>query len=173
LARQLSEEAFQELRQAVHRRAGESLYHVPVSGIKIALGVDVPRCEITVKGREFPELIPEAEYWEPYLHIYAASSIPYRVGEDNFNDVFLKGIQQNQLAIAVDSLRLFLNIARQTIADIDNKRESRVAESQIAALVMDTRQQLIRRFSAETWSAIQRDAFRVRSSAVFRFSSTR
>jgi len=168
LIRELPEPAFRVVNESSQASARHRVYRLSAPGESIST-LTGPQCRVTVKGREYPHLVPEAEYWAPHFRIYAQVSTPYRIGVDDYQPTFLDALQKNQLHIPIVHLRRFLNIANNTAASLDQAREARATESEIGAIVMRAREELIRSFPENIWFELQKDASRTCDGTMFTF----
>jgi hypothetical protein len=159
---------FDSLAELVSQRSRDLLYPIAAPGKPVVSGRAV-KCRVDVKGRDYPHLIPEFDYWEFYFRVYTIASESYLSGTDDYLPEYLSAVQRGRLPLPTEDLKRFLNLARETTRHVIAAREAGSNNATIAPIVLRARAQLIRSLSATTWTLIQEDAHRTRAGEIFTF----
>lgn len=130
------------------------------------------KCRVTVKGREFPHLIPEADYWEFYFRVRQVAAAPFAEG-DKFAAGHVLALQRSrELEMPAEYIQRILRFATDTMAHVDSLRGQGADDAQIAETILKARTTLLRTLPGPVWLLVNRDAARVRAGEEFTFPST-
>jgi hypothetical protein len=156
------------VRNAAVGRAAIRNYDVPVQGRVVdgALGGS-KGCVASIKGGDYPHLIPESEYWRLHLHHYAMISAKYRIGADQFQPFFVTELRVGGLQLSDEDLSRFLRIATQVTEAIEQMPAAQSRD--VAAVALRARDSLLRGSSNTVWQVLRRDAARSRYGVTFTF----
>jgi hypothetical protein len=179
LIRELPKATFDRLRAWVDVRRRQTTFSFQPRGRLLTTDLGGTRCQVSVKGKEYPHLIPEGFYWEFYMRGLSLSAREYRAGRGGYAPEYIETLRRYHLPILEEHIQLLLNVSSQTIVRVDNLRtgadytqegRGRQLDIEVADLVADARAELVRQLPRAAWAAIQRDAStRSRASTVFDF----
>ena len=144
----------------------KTLYTFAKRGRRTSAGSAEITCLISINGREHPELIPEAYYWEFHLRALAAVSSHHRTGPTTFDVDYFSTLRKDLLQIPAADVVALLNHAVATIELIDQVRNSPLTSGQTgeqreaaaARVSAVSRLDLMSRLSKPSWMAIDRHA---------------
>lgn len=173
LLRALSSSDSKRLMEHVDSRRRQTRFTFEKAGRRTAVqGSRIP-CVISIDGRQQPQLIPEAYYWEFYFRTLATVSEQNRIGVEAYSADYLRALRQHHLPISEHDVITVLRTATETRAQIDTARaayrDSKDAEPAVAAIVQTARLKLLRTLPRESWLIVQRDAARVRVGTTYDF----
>jgi hypothetical protein len=168
LKRQLPESSLRATILKVYQQASQREYRLPVMGKRTDIA-GTTRCSVSVKGREYPHLIPETEAWRTYLLNYADAAEHISVGPNEYKEADLRGIQKSRLSLTDDDLRRFLTFARDQGAIIEQMQDAGVDEKAIAQSVSAARDTLLRTLHPDAWMKVRRDAEMTRRGITFTY----
>lgn len=135
-------------------------------GRRTGVGSAEITCLISINGRKYPELIPEAYYWEFHLRALAAVSSQHRTGRTTFDVDYFSTLRRDLLQIPAADVVALLNHAAATIELIDRVRNTPLTSGQTgegreaaaARVSAVSRLELMNRLSKASWMAIERHA---------------
>lgn len=130
-------------------------------------------CPVSVDGRNHPELIPEAFYWEFYFRVLSSIADKHRTGTSTYDPDYLTALRTHHLPIPEDDVVVLLTVAADTIVEVDSARVSSEpgtdAENVAAAIVRRARAALVRSLPLKSWLTIQREAAGKRGGMLYDF----
>jgi hypothetical protein len=175
LLRTLSTVDTARLVEAVESTRRQTRYAFAKPGRRVNIPIANITCLITIKGKDQPELIPEAYYWEFHLRSLASISAEHRIGGAAYTADYMSALRHH-LRIPDRDVIAVLTTAAETLLQVDAARakytDSRDAESAVASIVRAARLKLLRSLPRESWVAVQRDAARARVGTVYDFPTT-
>lgn len=168
LIRTLSHGAFAVVENAA-QAALKKPFDVPAPGTLVKpQGLQESLCRVTVRGRDYPHLMPERLLWKLYLVSRADSAAKFRVGTATYDPRHIAAVQRT-LQAPPEHILTVLEVASRVQAEIvalPNEVESDRLGDQIA---MTARNELVRTLPKEVWEAVKFDAFRIRNGMVTTF----
>jgi hypothetical protein len=170
LIRGSDETTLELLRQLADSASRQRTYSLPARGLRRSVD-GTSKCELVVKGREYPHLIPEFENWEWHLRLYSDAAALAAGGAVDYPAEHLLAIQQVRLPLPTRELRRFVDFARDVTAAVENARRNGSSESDVASLIMTRRAALLRSSAETVWLKILKDVAKTREGIVFTFPS--
>jgi hypothetical protein len=156
------------------RRATRYTFRQP--GRRAASPGAVATCPTTIEGKHYPELIPEAYYWEFYFRVLATMSESHRIGATEYEADFMSALRQGHLPIPVRDVIAVLSAAAEVTPVVDATRaqwsDSRDAERAVAAVIRAARLKLLRSLPRGSWIHVQRHAAENRGGTVYTFPTS-
>jgi hypothetical protein len=176
LLRTLSTADAERLAEQIESNRRRTSYAFAKPGRRAAVPSARITCLISIEGKEHPELIPEAYYWEFHLRTLASISEQRRLGDSTYTADFMSALRRQHLPIPERDVIVVLTTARDTIPNVDAARakyeDSKDAERAVATIVRTTRLKLLLSLPRESWIIVQRDAARRRAGIVYDFPTT-
>jgi hypothetical protein len=133
----------------------------------------VATCPTTIEGKQSPELIPEAYYWEFYFRMLASVSEPHRIAAAEYTPDFMSALRRGHLPIPERDVIAVLTLAAEVIPVVDAMRaqwaDSRDAERAVAPLIRAARSKLLRSLPRGSWIHVRRHAAENRNATVYTF----
>lgn len=178
LIRSLPVDRYRDVERGLQESRRELKYRFPVQGRVRRDAIVGDLCVVTIKGKDYPHLIPEAYAWEFYFRVRALGASSERTGEDSYSDIHLSTVQRVDIPIAKEHILHLLRVATATNAAVDRLREAEssghagpheVVQEQLARLVLDARDDLVRTLPPKAWLAVQADVMRRMGGTVFDF----
>lgn len=161
LIRDLDEGSGRLLRVAAWDHASTRVFSIPVRG-KPVVRTGLQQCQVTIRGRDHPHLIPEWGYWQTYFTTYTMSAASYRSGPNSYEPRYLSAIRRNHLPIPEVHLVQMLETAHEVVAHLNSGTTVTPAE-----IVLSARANLLRSLPEESWLTVVKDAQRIRDSTTF------
>jgi hypothetical protein len=176
LVRSLSPDRYDRLEQWNLSGQRQLEYTLPVRG-RLAQWDSGPMCIVSIRGRDFPYLIPEAYAWETYFRGRAIVASSQRTGPETYREEHIRTVQRHELPIAREHIVLILRVATSTNAAIDKVRQAartepadpHVAQQQLIRIVSQARAGLTRALPKRAWLILQADVTRTTGGTVFDF----
>ena len=170
LMRDLSQEVFATLGNEA-TRAGEKRVSLPAPGRPLISRAET-NCQVTVRAKEYPHLIPENMYWRFYFLERAGAASRFRIAPNEYSPLHVSTVQKTLQIPAEDIVRV-INIASNVIAEIDRLPKT-AANDLVAYEIADTgRVQLLKTLQKSSWLAVKEDAQRSRGGMTMVFPPSR
>ena len=176
LIRRIGHEDFSTINAWVEARRRGARYVFDVSGTLTEPDTTGQRrCRVSIVGKDRPDLIPEAYYWETYFRFKSAAAARHRGDGGLFSQEYLQVQQVHHLSMPLGDIQLLLAAASRLTAAADGLRNTAndgsadahaLMRQQIARIVLDGRADLIRVMPDASWAAVQKAADRVRAGTV-------
>jgi len=163
LIRLLDPAAYERL-EAIVRADRQSTFATPSIGIRSA-----GRCVVIARGSEYPELIPEIDYWKLYFYSRAQASSKYRHGA-SYDADHIRAVRTD-MAIPAEYVTRLLNLAADVVQQLESLPDTAANSDLTAQIILNARAQLIRSMPEIVWLEVRRDADRTRSNMVTAFPS--
>lgn len=183
LIRSLSPSELERVEGWVQAQRRQGFYRFARTGTIVEDATKGPRCHLSVNGRENPELIPEAFYWEAYFRFKAGVAQGFVQPDGSFQAEFLRAQQMQRLRMPLEELTLVLNTAMNTLSAIERRRSLQVLTDgndaglvtrlAIAKIVESARADLVRLLPRASWQKVVAEAHRVRKNTLFDFPTGR
>lgn len=178
LIRSLPSDRYSIVNQRLQDGRREMKYRFPEGGRIHRDAIVGDLCVVTIKGIDYPHLIPEAYAWEFYFRIRALAASSERTGQDTYSEAHLATVQRSDIPIPTEHILHLLRVAAATNEAIDRLRSAassgqagphEVVEEELAHLVLDARDDLVRSLPPKAWLAVQADLMRRMDGVVFDF----
>lgn len=120
-------------------------------------------CQVSVRGRAFPHLIPENLYWRFYFLQRAATGSRFKVA-NGYAAEHIQAVRRT-LPVSPEELTLIIDVATKVTADIQRISAGPTATDTYEELIASARMKLLKGLSKDAWVAVTADARRSRMSA--------
>ena len=127
------------------------------------------QCEAIARGRDYPELVPEAAYWQLYFRARAVGAAKHRVGADQYSDEHIRAVQ-NALPISAEDIRRLLNKSIAVNETLESMSAALAPRAAVRDVVLKARADLIRLFPPAVWQEINKHAARTRGGMVVMYT---
>jgi hypothetical protein len=128
---------------------------------RILPGAGGRECQVILRGKDYPHMIPEADYWRLYFVSLASAAAPFRHSDGSYAEEHLKAVHSS-LRIPYDEISRVLELSYQVATDLQALTSSPAAQSIADKIVTDARTQLLRSMSEILWLQVKQDADRAR-----------
>ena len=168
--RELSTDEFQRLTDYALETARTVEVILPIPGRIVSDDLGNRYCEVRVRGRDHPHLLPEHMVWSHMFEVLPAMIELQTERSGGRTDEHLLRLSRH-LRMPVNDIRVFLRVARDTATMEDELRAAQagaMAEQQeqfkyrVLRIVMAGRHAILRSIDSESWRALMRyvDGFR-------------
>lgn len=166
LIRSLSDEALLSV-NAEAVRANARTFALPVAGRRTATSA----CQVSIRARQFPHLIPESFYWRFYFAQRAGAAKNFRVLPSGYSPLHIEAVQR-QLPLNSHDLTYVIDVATRVTTEIEGLRPDApyVLGDELA---VKGRNELLRALPKETWRLVKADAQRSRGGITMVFPPSR
>ncbi|HEY8539578.1 MAG TPA: hypothetical protein VIL28_11980 [Steroidobacteraceae bacterium] len=176
--RELSDDDFTRWSDYAQDTARTLRVILPVPGRVIQEDTGERFCEVVVKGREYPHLLPEHQVWRFMFEAWSRA-VDYNLEQHGrITDEYLRLLSRSVFRMPPEDVRVFLQIAKDTAVEVagltstpaTDVAEQRQFEMRLQRAIMSARYHLLRRISVEGWRAMLRyvDDYRVGVKSWFR-----
>ena len=180
MLRMLSRVDFDRVTEHMEGRRRQARYTFPKPGKRATNENQIFKCPVSINGREHPELIPEAFFWEFHLTVLASVSADHRTGPNTFATPYISTLRQIELPIPEPDVITLLNHAASTAATIESVRNTSLGiygrgeerEAAVARAVQAARLQLLLRLPKSSWMIVNRHAKSRRGGIVYHFPTS-
>lgn len=131
------------------------------------------RCQVSITGREHPELVPESFVWTSYFHFVSGLAPRMLAGGAEYAQKNVIALQKRNLPMPVRDIQFLITVAVATTSAVEAAQRQDVDDARIRQEVVDivcnARSQLIRGLSKTSWVVVKHDADTVRDTTVYNF----
>lgn len=162
MTRALPPEVATGLRRRVEEERQTLHFTVPQAGRERRTASGRVRCEVAVSGKDFPQLVPEASYWEDFFVIKGAIAARRRAVSGGIYDDDALALQR-ALPLPIDALREFYGFAEEAASRIakaaNDARAAGLSQDEsrrhVDQVVLDARDHLLRTLPPEHWLVVR------------------
>jgi hypothetical protein len=170
LIRAVPETTVTRLREVAYEQTRLRTFQLPAQGRFVDIE-DVQRCLVTVKGSEFPHLIPESEYWEFYFLALTLASSQISGGADKYSPDYIRAVQTYALRMDAALVVKVLDVATDTHHLVEDLKRQGADGTSVAAVVLAARDELLRSLPGPAWLEVNKEASRTRDGVTFVFNA--
>lgn len=176
LVRTLDSGALERLQRFVTDLRPHQQYRLPVRG-KVVQWDEGPICIVSIKGRDYPQLIPESYTWETYFRVRALGAASERTGPDSYSSRHVQTVRRVDIPIAAEYVVHLLRVATATNDEVNAIYESAsrgevdhdTMLDLLSRLVVGARDGLVRTLPSAAWAAVLTDVRRLQGGTTHDF----
>lgn len=173
LIRSLPTNSYRILKTAVDA-AKRKAFSLPAPGSLVGLIPSGSGCRVTVRGRDYPHLIPDKFYWRFYFQTIAGAAKSFRRGPDDYDPKHIAAVRSSMpIPLPWQYITQLLETATQVVEDIERLPNNEEADAVADSIAEEARDQLIRVVPKPIWLAIKADVSRSRAGTIMTFPPSR
>ena len=170
LIRAVPETTVTRLREAAYEQTRLRTFPLPVRGRLVDVQ-GVQRCRVTIKGSDYPHLIPDAEYWGVYFMALTLASSQISGGADKYSPDYIRAVQTYALRMDAALVVKVLDVATDTHHLVEDLKRQGADGTSVAAVVLAARDELLRSLPGPAWLEVNKEASRTRDGVTFVFNA--